>query len=190
VTIGVNPEGSALKPGQFAKVRLEVDRHTAVASFPRRGLLYDEGEPVAWKVIEAKAPEVPKDGETEEGSEEKEGPGFFEELMAKLQSGGEEQAEGEEKGEEKDPWEGIPRRGVEKVRIKVGYVDTDRVEILEGLNPGEQIVTVGNTNLRTEVLVRLPGDPEPPPPEKEEEGDDPDSKKGKGGKGKGRRGPR
>jgi membrane fusion protein (multidrug efflux system) len=190
VTIGVNPEGSALKPGQFAKVRLEVDRHPNVPSFPRRGLLYDEGEPVVWKVIEAKAPETPTEGEPEEGAKKEEGPGFFDELLAKLQGAEDQPAEGDNTEEDKDPWEGIPRRGVEKVRIKVGYIDTDRVEILEGLSPGEQIVTVGNTNLRTEVLVRLPGDPEPPPPEKEEDGDDPGGKSGKGGKGKGRRGPR
>ena len=58
VTIKLAPDQNTLRPGQFVKVRLETDRHDNVLTIPRRALVYDEGEPVAWRVIDAPAPEA------------------------------------------------------------------------------------------------------------------------------------
>jgi membrane fusion protein (multidrug efflux system) len=175
VTVDVEPDQTAIRPGQYVKVRIEVDRHNDVLTIPRRALVWDDGEPVAWKVVEAKPPE-PK--EEEEGEPEAAKGGF----LAKVFGGGEEnEADGEP---EKDPWEGIPRRGVEKARLEIGYIDTDRVEVVKGLEGGEQVVEVGRGGLRPETLVKLSGDPDPKKEEKEEDKASTDaSKKAEGAEG-------
>jgi multidrug efflux pump subunit AcrA (membrane-fusion protein) len=153
VTIDVEPDQTSIRPGQYVKVRVEIDRHADVLTIPRRALVWDDGEPVAWRVIEAKAPEVDKD--SEEPGEEPDEPGF----LAGFFSDRSDEAGAEE--EDADPWEGIPRRGVEKARLKVGYVDTQWVEVTDGLEQGDMVIAVGNGSLRAETLVKLPGDPEP-----------------------------
>lgn len=167
VTIAVDPGQDALRPGQFVKARIEVDRHEAVSTIPRRALVWDDGEPVAWRIIEAEAPEpeTPEDGAEDEPEDE---PGF----LAGVFGGGEDDEAADEAEPEGDPWEGIPRRGVEKARLEIGFVDTERVEIIEGLALGEQVVTAGNANLRAETLIKLEGDPDPVKPEAEDEDSD------------------
>lgn len=159
VTVDVEAGQTVIRPGQYVKVRVEVDRHTDVLTIPRRALVWDDGEPVAWKVVEAEAPEA-KDGDEDDAEAEDEGGGFLAQLF-----GGEGSEEGGDDEPEKDPWEGIPRRGVEKARLEIGYVDTERVEVIEGLSKADQVVKVGNGGLRPETLVKLPGDPEPAPEE-------------------------
>jgi multidrug efflux pump subunit AcrA (membrane-fusion protein) len=48
----------------------------------------------------------------------------------------------------------------QKVRLDLGYTDDRWVEIREGLEEGEEVVLEGNTSLREESLLRLPGDPD------------------------------
>lgn len=163
VTIAVDPGQTVLRPGQYVKVRVEVDRHSGVKTIPRRALVWDDGEPVAWLVVDKEAPEPAEvDGE-EEAEASDDGGGF----LAQLFGGDEESGEGEE-DDEKDPWEGIPRRGVEKARLTIGYSDTERVEVEDGLELGQQVVVVGNGGLRAETLVKLPEDPDPAPDKDEE----------------------
>lgn len=186
VTIRLDPGQSTLLPGQFVKVRLEVDRRDGVLTIPRRALVYDEGEPVTWRVIDAPppkadAPAAPGEGEDEGASAE---PSLWERISALLPQD-EATPEGEEGAEpEKDPWEGIPKRTVEKVRLKVGFTDADFAEVQEGVAAGDLVVTVGNNNLRAEALVKLDGDADPPPTPPGEEGEG----KGEGGRRKGKRG--
>lgn len=156
VTIAVEPGQDALRPGQFVKVRVEVDRHKDVLTVPRRALVWDDGEPVAWKVIEAKPPEKPEGEDKDKEAEGDEGPGFLASLF-----GGDTDGDGEDKEEEKDPWVGVPRRGGEKARLEIGFTDTERVEITKGLVLGDRVVTAGNANLRAETLIKLEGDADP-----------------------------
>ena len=170
VTISVDPAQTALRPGQFVKVRVEVDRHDDVLTIPRRALLYQDGEPIAWVVAAGVPPEEDededKDGEAGAGDEDDE-PGLLEQLI-----GGDEDAQDtEESGPEKDPWEGIPRRVAKKARLEVGFTDPDRVEVISGLELGDMIVTVGNASLREDALLRLPDDPMPEPEDDRDEDD-------------------
>lgn len=169
VTIAVDPGQDALRPGQFVKARVEVDRHEGVATIPRRALVWDDGEPVAWRIIEAEAPEPET---TEDEAEAEDESGDEEGFLAGLFGGDEDGGEGEDDEPETDPWEGIPRRGVEKARLEIGFVDTERVEVIEGLSLGEQVVTAGNANLRAETLIKLEGDPDPVKPDPEDEDSD------------------
>lgn len=188
VTIGVDPGQSALRPGQFVKVRLEVDRHTAVLAVPRRALVYEDGEPIVWAVVDAPPPE-PSAAGGEAGDAPAEGgmPAWLQGLFGDGEGG--DVAGG---GPEKDPWDGIPRRMAKKTRIDLGFVDADHAEVAGGLGEGALVVSVGAANLRDEALLKLPGDPEPPP---EVEGDDGEDGSGggagggKGGRRRGRGGP-
>ena len=44
-----------------------------------------------------------------------------------------------------------------RVRIELGYVDGDRVEVLSGLHPGANVITVGQEGLKDGAFVRLAG---------------------------------
>ena len=173
VTIDVEPDQTAIRPGQYVKVRVEVDRHEGVVTIPRRALVWDDGEPVAWRIVEAKPPGADTESDGSGSEEAKEG--FF----AKAVGDRGEDGDGEEA--DADPWEGIPRRGVEKARLKVGYVDTQWVEVTEGLAQGDVVVAVGNGSLRAETLVKLPGDPDPD--DDSDEGSADDDKADAGGMG-------
>jgi multidrug efflux pump subunit AcrA (membrane-fusion protein) len=162
VTVAVDPGQTALRPGQFVKVRVEVDRHSGVLTIPRRALDWEDGEPVAWTVVEAKkrkkGEDDKEDKEGEDGEDKEPGapeePGLLEGLF-----GGEEEGEGAEP--RKDPWEGIPRREAKRLPLEIGYQDPDRVEVLKGMEAGEQVVVLGHNNLREGSPVRLPDDPMP-----------------------------
>ncbi len=178
VTIAVDPQGATLRPGQFVKVRVEVDRHDDVLTIQRRGLVWEDGEPIAWVVADAKAPEVKGDDAETEGDKEKEEGGFFADLFA-----GDDNSAGEEAEEAADPWEGIPRREAQKRRLTIGFVDPDQVEVLTGLEAGDPVVVLGNNALREGTLVRLEGDPDPPKPDKDKA--DKDKGDGAGASGEG-----
>ncbi len=146
VTISVDPASTSLLPGQFVKVRIEVDRHRDVLTIPRRALVWIDGEPVAWKVVEG-APDEPE-GEKKQEEEEKEPSG-----LARFFQG--EPAE----ADEPEPPPSWPLRKVERADLRIGYQDPSRVEVSAGLAAGDLVVTVGNQNLRAGSPVRLPGDP-------------------------------
>ena len=157
VTVSVTPGQRALRPGQFVTVRLQVDEHRGVLTIPRDALVWEDGEPVAFRVEDA-----PKDEKKPEDSDKPaEEPGWFAGLF-----GGEKAAEAEEV---KPP--DYPRRVAKKVRLKVGYADLDRVEILDGLEAGAPVVTLGTDGLRDGTAVRLPSDPPPKKPEKDDQKD-------------------
>jgi membrane fusion protein, multidrug efflux system len=175
VTISVDPDQTALRPGQFVKVRVEVDRHDDVLTIPRRALVYQDGEPIAWVVAVGEPPEEDDEDKGEEGEgEEDEGPGLLEQLFGGDEDGGEDGEDGEDAEPDKDPWEGIPRRVAKKARLEVGFTDPDQVEVISGLELGDVVVTVGNASLREDALLRLPDDPMPEP-EDEEDGDEADA---------------
>ena len=139
----------ALRPGQFASVRIEVDRHEGVLTVPRRALVWEEGKAVVYEVVDT----------TKEA----------EEALAKAKSGGEEEkkeegfsfkwpwddaADEEKKDEVPGPW-----RKVKRTPVEVGFEDGELAEILSGVSEGARVVTVGNQALREGARVRLPEDP-------------------------------
>ncbi|MCK6506923.1 efflux RND transporter periplasmic adaptor subunit [Myxococcota bacterium] len=175
VTIDVDANSTTLRPGQFVKVRVEVDRHADVLTIPRRALVWIDGVPVAWKVVEGKAEEekaagdepgegdAKGDGKDQAAAEE---PGFFAKLFQKEDAGEDEAAE-----DEPPPW---PLRMAERADLEIGYQDPERVEILAGLAEGEQVVTLGNQNLRGGTPLRLPEDPGPEAARKKDADEDAD----------------
>ena len=61
---------------------------------------------------------------------------------------------------ETDPETG--RGQAQRKRIEIGFTDSDRLEILDGLSQGEQVITVGQEGLRPGSPVRLVGEAAPP----------------------------
>ena len=186
VTIKLAPDQNTLRPGQFVKVRLETDRHDNVLTIPRRALVYDEGEPVAWRVIDAPAPEA-KAEPTDDAAAAGEAEPSLTARIAALFEGDDEAPAADGDAPPTDPWAGIPKRQVEKVRLTIGFADSERVEVQKGLDAGDLVVTVGNNNLRNEALVKLAGDADPPPSATDND-DGNSGDKGPGGRGKRRGG--
>ncbi len=143
---------ATLRPGQFASVKIEVDRHEGVLTAPRRALVWEEGKAYVFQVVETtkEAEEALAKGETkgENAKEEEEKGGFsFGALF-----GGEPEEEKEK--ELPGPW-----RKAKRVEVEVGYEDGEQAEILSGVAEGDSVVVVGNQALRDGARVRLPGDP-------------------------------
>lgn len=170
VTVDIAPGEEALRPGQFVKTRIEVARHDSVLTIPRRALIWEDGEPIAWAVEDApEEEEGEEDGEEGADGEEVEEPGFFAKLFSGEEEEGDEAAAEEEDAE---PGPEIPQRIAVRKNLTVGFVDTEAVEVTEGLSAGELVVSVGNTNLREGASVRLPDDPVPELASEKEEGDE------------------
>ena len=161
VTIAVDPmtdDGPQLRPGQFVEVRIEVDRHEDVLTIPRKAVQWLDGSPIAWRVVDR--PEGKDDEGKRWGKNDEDGDGFFAKLFAD---------DDEEKKPKADPWEGVPRRIVERVNLSIGYTDADWAEIEDGLAEGDMVVTVGGDSIRAEAEVKLPGDPNPKKPKDDDE---------------------
>jgi membrane fusion protein (multidrug efflux system) len=167
VTIAVETGTTSLRPGQFVKVRIETDRHSDVLTIPRKAVYWQDGNPVAWRVIPKPANE---DEEQEDDEPESEESGFF----AKMFSDDDNE---DDEVEKEDPWKNVPLRIVERVNLEVGYTDADLAEIVSGLNIDDQIVTLGGETLRPSAQIKLPGDPSPKKPDKKAEDKGGDSRK-------------
>ncbi|MCB9779538.1 MAG: efflux RND transporter periplasmic adaptor subunit [Alphaproteobacteria bacterium] len=170
VTIDVDADTTDLRPGQFVKVRVEVDRHDDVLTIPRRALVWIDGDPVAWKVVEGKAKADEEEGEDApaDGAEEKkEEGGLFAGLFGDEEKAGED-GEDDQK-DEPPPW---PLREAERADLEIGFQDPQLVEVISGLDEGDLVVTIGNGNLRGGTPLRLPDDPGPEAARKKDGGED------------------
>jgi multidrug efflux pump subunit AcrA (membrane-fusion protein) len=175
--VTLQPEGPSLRPGQFVTVSIEQERRENVLVLPRRVLVWDEGEPFVFRVEEA-PPETPEEARKREEKEEKQGKkeknkGFF----FSFGKGGEKE------GGSKPPEIPGPRRVAHKVPVRLGFLEADRVEVLEEASPatdalrrplaeGELVVKVGQETLREGSRIRLPEDPVWKPEEDEKTPDE------------------
>jgi membrane fusion protein (multidrug efflux system) len=145
------PKGErTLRPGQFVSASLETERRQAALVVPREAVVYDDGQAMVYRVTIEEPPkeEEPKEDEKKEGEEEKKGFSF---------SFGGEGGEGAE--EEKEVELPGPYRVARKVPVELGLSDEDTTEIVSGLNPGDEVVVVGQANLRDGARVRFEADP-------------------------------
>ncbi|MEE2751261.1 MAG: hypothetical protein VX519_07515, partial [Myxococcota bacterium] len=62
-------------------------------------------------------------------------------------------------GDSEEPDYPGPRRIAHVVELELGYVDEDLVEIVSGLEIGDEVVVLGNTGLRDGSRVRFTEDP-------------------------------
>lgn len=98
ITVAIDPADTPLRPGMFVNVDLVVDTHAEARLLPKRAIVYDEGEPLAFVI---------------EGNTAKRTP------------------------------------------LELGFADRDQVEVTAGLEPGDQVVVVGQSLLRDGAEVRI-----------------------------------
>lgn len=162
------PEGDhTLRPGQFVSARIQIDSHQDVLVVPRRALTYEEGEPYAYRV---KIEDEPKEEEKKDEEAPQAKGGFS------FNFGGPPE---DMKKDEELVIPG-PYRIARKVPVKLGFEDEDNAEILGGIAAGDEIVVVGQANLRDGARVRYEGDPvveAPKEDDKEADGDKADGDK-------------
>jgi membrane fusion protein, multidrug efflux system len=138
---------TVLRPGQFVKGQIEVDTHASVMVIPKTALIYNDGDPMAFVVIDAPEPEEEEKSEDEE----------------------------EVKDEDAED-EGMKRSKpapfiADQRELGLGYSDAEWVEITAGLEIGEKVVTIGNANLENETPIILEAPKIEKKSDKEEDGD-------------------
>lgn len=124
VTVGVDPDQTLLRPGQFVSVALEVSNVDDALLVDRHAVGYELGQPFVY-VLEA--PEV-------EAEDEASAP--------------------EEADPEAKPPEEEQRYVAKRRYFTAGLMDSDHVEVTGGLAEGEAFVSVGQNLLREGSLVR------------------------------------
>jgi membrane fusion protein (multidrug efflux system) len=142
VTVGLASDQNVLRPGQYVSVELEVDRHQGVVVIPRKALIYEDGTPIVYRMI-------PKPEEEDEESED----GSKEEVAFNFSWPWARAAEDTDEGEEEEPeseWV------AERVVVGVGLVDALSVEVLDGVEQGDDVVVVGQSNLKDGAAVLTP----------------------------------
>ncbi|MBW1877483.1 MAG: efflux RND transporter periplasmic adaptor subunit [Deltaproteobacteria bacterium] len=140
VTVALESNQSSLRPGQYVSVELEVDRHQEVVVIPRKALIYEDGTPIVYRMI----PKPEEDEEDEDASKE-EVAFHFSWPWARAAADTDEEEE-----ELKSDWI------AERVVVGVGLVDALSVEVLEGVQPGDNVVVVGQSNLKDGAAVLTP----------------------------------
>jgi membrane fusion protein (multidrug efflux system) len=145
VTITQNPGETTLRPGQYVVVELEVDEHKDVLVIPRDAVVYEDGEPVIYRMI----PEPPPDPDEEEADEED-----SEERGSWLASlfGGDDDSEDQVDEDQEDDLG--TRMVAERVRVGLGLQEPRRVEVLNGLEEDDQLIVIGQLNLQDGSRVR------------------------------------
>jgi membrane fusion protein (multidrug efflux system) len=145
VTVSVDPGQTVLRPGQFVTVTVEVGRHQGVPVVPKKALVYEDGVPVVYRVVDAPEPEA--DAEDAEADEASDGEGG-----SWWPFGGQEEVVDDEEVEDDEP-KG-PKLVAERRVVTLGLVDDDWAEVEEGVDPDDTVVTVGQSHLRDGARVR------------------------------------
>jgi membrane fusion protein, multidrug efflux system len=138
-------EGSALRPGQFVTVNLEVDAKDGVLAVSREALVYEDGAPYVFVVVDAPPPK-PEEVDAIE-------PGTLAVLWAKL--GFEAKAETPGQPKTEVPAGEAPKKIARRMPVALGLEDPERVEVTRGVAVGDAVIVVGQSNLRDGAPVSL-----------------------------------
>jgi membrane fusion protein (multidrug efflux system) len=150
VTVSVRPGQTALRPGQFVSVVVEVGRHDDVMVVPKKAVVYEDGVPVVYTVV-PESEEEEAEGEEGEEVEVAEGGGGG----SWWPFGGGEASAGDDEGDEAaDEEDDEPALVAERHVVELGLVDDRFGEIERGVELGDQVVTVGQSHLRDGAKVR------------------------------------
>ena len=154
VTVALDPGQTALRPGQFVSVEIEVAVHEDVVVVPKEALVYDDGRPVVFVVVPEEPPDADDGDADEDEAGEQEDGGWFGGFWSSL--GFEEEVEEEETA---------PELGfiAERRPLELGLQDDQWVEIISGVQESDRVILVGQSNLRDGSLVREASEEEDEP---------------------------
>jgi len=150
VTLDVDPGQAALRPGQFVSVAITVDTHQDVLVIDRGAVVWEDGGSVLYRMIPEPPPKEDEDDGTEGEGKGDEAGGWFAKLFAS-KGGGDAK---DDAGTDSEPE--LEKYVAERVTVTLGLLDTERAEILSGVEAGDAIITVGQSGLRDGAAVRTP----------------------------------
>lgn len=131
VTCEFRDSSNRLKSGMFGRLQIAFDRHDDALAIPRSSLMEEDGESAVFLLVAgvdaaaAQPPQVP-DSET---------------------TG--------KKGNDTSKAKPVPAWVAQRRVIRSGYGESDYVEVLEGLNEGDRVITVGRNAVRDGTPVQV-----------------------------------
>jgi len=129
VILSLDEEQQALRPGQYVTVNLVVDRHEGVVVVPKKAVVYEDGAPIIYRLTDAPPPEPDEDAD-------------------KDNSAG--------KGEADASKAPTSPYVAQRVMVRLGLVDSVFAEVTEGIQAGERVVVVGQSNLKDGAPIKTP----------------------------------
>lgn len=138
VTCEFRDDSNRLKSGMFARLEITYGQRADALTVPQAALIEEDGEAAVFIIVPGSSV-VPTMTEGDAASA-KETPAADEKSKA----------EGGDKTIKKIPeWVALRRA------VKVGFRDSDHVEILDGLNEGDRVVTVGRSAVRDGTAIQV-----------------------------------
>jgi membrane fusion protein (multidrug efflux system) len=143
VTIALDASQSLLRPGQFVTVQIEVERRIQVLTVPRPSVVYEDGLPVVYRMID-KPPEEEDEKKEDDASKEK---------SSWFSFGKPPSAEKDKDDTEEDK---KPQKVAERVSVELGLMDDKLAQILSGVEEGDVILVIGQSSLRDGARIQTP----------------------------------
>ena len=136
VTCEFRDASGRLKSGMFGRLEIVYAKHDDVLTIPRAALIEEDGETAVFQVVAGSSL----------SAEDKE------KLIKAKQDEKKDDAKKAEPGKDKPP---LPAFVAKRRLIKVGYGDSGYVEILDGLQEGDRVVTLGRSAVRDGTAVQV-----------------------------------
>lgn len=144
VTCRFQAEAQMLKPGMFGRIDVVYDRKQDALAIPRGALIEEDGETAVFLIVDALPAAVKEEGK--DGA--KDGASAVKDAKADAPK----------------PAPGAPQLQAQRRVVRVGFADSDYVEVREGLKPGDRVITVGRNAVRDGTLVQVLDAEAPPAP--------------------------
>lgn len=138
VAVGIDPGQTALRPGQFSTIKLQVKWVDNAVVVPKKALLWEGGAPIVYVLEDA--PEPSADDESDEKEAD----------AASGWGGMNKEGDSDKSEEEPAPFVAV------RTPLELGLVSDDWVQVLDGVSLGDQVIVIGQSGLRDSAPVRLP----------------------------------
>ncbi len=138
VTCEFRDDSNRLKSGMFARLEITYGERADALTVPQPALIEEDGEAAVFVVVPGSSVAPP---------------------LAEIDAGGTiktPKADEETKGEsDEKPIKKIPEWVAQRRSVKVGFRNGDYVEIIDGLNEGDRVVTVGRSAVRDGTAIHV-----------------------------------
>ena len=134
VTCEFRDESGRLKSGMFGRLEIVYANHVDVPAIPRAALVEEDGETAVFVVVAGSSLSAEEQEKLIEAKQDK------------------DKEKKAEPGMEKAP---LPAWVAKRRLIRIGYGDANYVEVLEGLDESERVVTLGRSAVRDGTAVQL-----------------------------------
>lgn len=161
----LDKEEPVFRAGQFVRAEVELDTHRDTKIIPKSALIYQDGQPIVYQVALLEKDPEDENKDEEEANDVVEEKGWFASLFGSSEEEKDQEEKNEEEKKQEDENQDLAKEDeqteeetlsyiAQKTEIELGYIDTKVAEVLSGLEIGDEIVTIGNTNLRQGTPIR------------------------------------